>query len=245
MTAPVSSPPGVVAHARRGVGAPLLLGVAAAVVGFLVVGQLQGPRRESPPLAAESEGDLARILSDLNSEADALQNEIAELKVQLGELQRSSLDDTAASEAATEQLRNLQVLAGTTAVTGPGVTVTITDPNALVTYDTMIDVVQELRDAGAEAVAVNGVRIGVASYFAERDSRVSVDGQTLSPPFRVQAVGQPATLEGGLKIPGGAVDAISTIKGVRVQVEKLARVDLPALARPPSFDVAEPVKPKT
>jgi uncharacterized protein YlxW (UPF0749 family) len=243
VTAPLAAPPGVLHRLRRGVGAPVLLAVAAAVVGFLLVGQLQGPQQESPSLEAESEGDLARILSDLNAEADALQNEIAELKVQLGELRRFSRDETAAAEAAAEQLRNLQVLAGTTPVTGPGVLVTIADPNRLLTYDTMIDIVQELRDAGAEAVAVNGNRIGVASAFAERDGSVSVDGVELTAPFRIAAIGQPATLEGGLKIPGGAVDAVSTVKGVRVTVAKQARVDLPALTRPPQFDVAEPVVP--
>jgi uncharacterized protein YlxW (UPF0749 family) len=243
MTAPVTAPPGLWYRLRRGVGAPVLLAAAAAVVGFLLVGQLQGPRRESAPLSAESEGDLARILADLNAEADALQTEIAELKVQLGELRRSSRDETAAAEAAAEQLRNLQVLAGTTPVTGPGVLVTIADPNGLLTYDTMIDVVQELRDAGAEAVAVNGNRIGVATSFAEREGKVTVDGVVLSAPFRIAAIGQPATLDGGLKIPGGAVDAVSTVKGVRVTVAKQARVDLPAVARPPQFDVAEPVVP--
>lgn len=244
MTAPLAAPPGVFHRLRRGIGAPVLLAVAAAVVGFLLVGQLQGPRRESPPLEAESEGDLARILSDLNAEADALQSEIAELKVQLGELRRSSRDESAAAEAAAEQLRNLQVLAGTTPVTGPGVLVTIADPNQLLTYDTMIDIVQELRDAGAEAVAVNGNRIGVASAFAERDGGITVDGVAVAAPFRIVAIGQPATLEGGLKIPGGAVDAVSTVRGVRVTVAKQAKVDLPALARPPEFDVAEPVVPQ-
>lgn len=244
MTAPVAAPPGFLARLRGGLGAPVLLALAAGVVGFLLVGQLQGPRRESPPLEAESEGDLARILSDLNAEADALQNEIAELKVQLGELRRFSRDETAASEAADEQLRNLQVLAGTTPVTGSGIVVTISDPNGLLTYDALIDMVQELRDAGAEAIAVNDVRIGVASAFAERDGRITVDGSALSPSYRVSAIGQPATLEGGLKIPGGAVDAVSAIKGVRVQVDKQAKVDLPALLREPVFDAAKPVEPK-
>lgn len=222
----------------------MLLAVAAAVVGFLLVGQLQGPRRAEPSLEAESEGNLARILADLNAEADALQNEIAELKVQLGDLRRFSRDESAAAEAAAEQLRSLQVLAGTTAVTGSGVVVNVSDPSGLLTYDTMIDIVQELRDAGAEAVAINGLRIGVATAFAERDGKIVVDGQVITAPFRIGAIGQPATLEGGLKIPGGAVDAVSTVKGVRVVVEKQARVDLPALTRVPEFDVAEPVAPK-
>jgi uncharacterized protein YlxW (UPF0749 family) len=228
---------------RNGVAGPLALAVAAAFVGFLLVGQLRGEGREAAPLEAESEGDLARILADLNSEADALQGEIAELRIQLSDLRRSSRDDAAAAEAADEQLRNLQVLAGTTPVAGPGVVVTIDDPSGSVTYDTLIDVVQELRDAGAEALSVNDVRIGVATAFAEREGKVTVDGTVLTPPYRVSAIGQPATLDGGLKIPGGAVDAISTITGVRVDVARRVEVRLPALARPPQFDAARPVSP--
>jgi uncharacterized protein YlxW (UPF0749 family) len=245
VTAPLVAPPGVLSRLRSGVGGPVLLAVAAAVVGFLLVGQLQGPRRATAPLEAESEGDLARILADLNTEADALQTEVAELKVQLNELRRSSIDDTAAAEAADEQLRNLQVLAGTTPVAGPGVSVTITDADGLLTYDALIDVVQELRDAGAEAIAINDHRIGVATFFAERDRRVTIGGTALSPPYRVAAIGQSATLEGGLKIPGGAVDAVSSVKGVRVTIVKSADVRLPALERPLEFDAARPLEPKS
>lgn len=229
-------------RARGLVGSSLLVTVVAGLVGFLLVGQLQAPQRDTALLEAESEGDLARILANLNSEADALQSEIAELKVQLNELRRSSRNEAAAAEAAQEQLRTLQVLSGTVPVTGPGIVVAIEDPNGLLGYDAMIDIVQELRDAGAEAVAVNDRRVGVATAFAERDGRISVDGTVLTPPFRVAAIGQPATLEGGLKIPGGAVDSVSTIKGVRIDVAKHARVDLPALDRPPQFDVARPVR---
>jgi uncharacterized protein YlxW (UPF0749 family) len=243
MTAPLAAPPGLFGRLRKGLAAPVALAIAAAFVGFLLVGQLRGEDREAAPLEAESEGDLARILADLNSEADALQGEIAELRIQLSDLRRSSRDEAAAAEAADEQLRNLQVLAGTTPVAGPGVVVTIDDPNLSVTYDTLIDVVQELRDAGAEALSVNDVRIGVATAFAERDGKVTVDGSVLTPPYRVSAIGQPATLDGGLKIPGGAVDAISTIKGVRVDVTRRVEVELPALKRTPQFDAARPVAP--
>lgn len=224
----------------RGAGTVVVVALAA-VVGFLVVGQVQGPRRPATPLAAESEGDLARILAGLNSEADALQAEIADLKVQLNDLRRSSESEAAAAEAVIEQLRSLQVLAGTVAVTGPGVAVTIQDPAGAVGFDTMIDVIQELRDAGAEAVEVNGRRVGVASAFTERGGAVVLDGTALSAPYRIAAIGQPATLEGGLKIPGGAVDAMRALRGVRVQVDRQAKLTLSALTTPLTFETARPV----
>ncbi|MGI8792019.1 MAG: DUF881 domain-containing protein [Acidimicrobiales bacterium] len=224
----------------RGAGAMVVV-VLAALVGFLLIGQVQGPRRPAPVLAAETEGDLARILAGLNTEADALQAEIADLKIQLNDLRRSSESDAAAAQAVIDQLRSLQVLAGTVAVTGSGVAVTVADTSKVVGYDAMIDIVQELRDAGAEAVAVNGRRVGVASAFSDRAGAIVLDGITLSPPYRVEAIGQPATLDGGLKIPGGAVDAISALKGVRIQVERQAKVTLPALAEPITFRAARPV----
>jgi len=244
MTAPLTAPPGLFARVRTSLRGSVLLVLAAATIGFLLVGQLQGPRRSGPPLSAESEGDLARILAGLNTEADSLQREITDLKVQLNELRTSSRSEVAAAAAAQEQLRSLEVLAGTVAVTGPGITATITDPNGLLHYDTMIDVIQELRDAGVEAVAINDRRIGVSTAFGERDGSITVDGSPLTPSYRVTAIGQPGTLEGGLKIPGGAIDALSTVKGVRVEITRQAKVDLPALDRAPVFTVAKPVEAK-
>ena len=133
------------------------------------------------------------------------------------------------------------MLAGTVPVTGPGVTLTIADPSGSITYDVMIDVVQELRDAGAEAVAVNQHRIGVASAFGERDGRITVQDRTLEAPYIVQAIGQPATLDGGLKIPGGAQDAMTALRNVKVEVVRQARVDIPALLEPPDLSQARPV----
>lgn len=69
-------------------------------------------------------------------------------------------------------------------------------------YEQFVDVVQELRDAGAEAVAVNGLRVGARSSFATEDDRVLLDGRPLKEPYRIEAIGSPETLEGGLEIPG-------------------------------------------
>ena len=245
MTAPVAAA-GITARARgwrtRAAG-PIGVIALAAIAGFLLVGQLQGDRPEANPLEAENEGDLARILAGLNAEAQALQTEIAELRVQLNDLRRSSESDAAAAEAIDQQLRSLEVLSGTTPVTGPGIVVNISDPEGTLTYDAMIDIVQELRDAGAEAIAVNDERIGVATAFAERDGRITVDSRVVTAPYRVAAIGHAATLEGGLKIPGGAVDAVTALgEDLRVTITKQAKVDLPPLSRVPTFDAARPVE---
>src|SRR5438874_5888587 len=105
MTAPivVSRP---TARGWRRMGAtPLLVVAVAAGVGFLVVGQVERSRSTvRQPLAAESEADLARILANLNSESDALQGEVADLKVQLSEQRQSSQNEAASAAAAADQL---------------------------------------------------------------------------------------------------------------------------------------------
>jgi len=220
---------------------PLFVLAVTGLVGFLVVSQLRGTQPFSQRLANESEGDLARILAGLNTEADALREEIATLKLQLRDLETSTRSDEAAQKSAEDQLRTLEVLAGTVPVAGPGIALTVDDPGGNVRYDSLIDIVQELRDAGAEAIAVNGRRVGVASAFAQSGGKVTLDGVALASNYQVLAIGQSATLEGGLKIPGGILDTLAALRDVRVDLRRSDRLDLPALAKPPSFRVARPV----
>ena len=67
---------------------------------------------------------------------------------------------------------------------GPGVAVTVDDPSHSLRYDSLIDLVQELRDAGAEALAINGMRIGAASAFFPQGGAITLDGAPLKPPCR-------------------------------------------------------------
>lgn len=242
MTAPLTfQRSGPAERLRTWAGGPLLVLLVTGLVGFLLVSQMRGTERFRQRLQAESEADLTRILASLSTEADELRDEISRLRLQLLTLQTSSQQDASAAGAAEDQTRTLQVLAGTVAVTGPGLTVTIEDPRGEVGFDTLIDIVQELRDAGAEAVAVNDQRVGASSSFGVRDGRVALDGTALVSPFRVAAIGQASTLDGGLKIPGGALDTLDALRGVTTRVDRGTNLQIPALARPPVFRVAKPV----
>ena len=219
----------------------VLAALVAGIVGFVLVSQLRGEQRFTRRLQAESESDLARILSSLNSEADSLRDEIASLRLQLQSLQTSSQRDDVAVRAAQDQEADLAVLAGTVQVHGPGIVVAIQDPSGALRYDSLIDLVQELRDAGAEALSVNDQRVGATSSFFPQGDAIALDGSRLQPPYRVTAIGEAATLASGLAIRGGAVETLSAFKGVKVQVERHPDVVVPALARPPSFKAAHPV----
>jgi uncharacterized protein YlxW (UPF0749 family) len=212
------------------------------LVGFLVAAQLGTTRRGTENLAAESESDLTRIFSSLNEESAALRDEISQLRLELAALQSSAERDQLARDAAARQLSDLQILAGVVPARGPGVAVRIADPNGVFEFELLLDLVQELRDAGAEAIAVNGRRVGGTTAFSSRGKAVTVDGQEVAQPYEVLAIGDPATLEVGLKIPGGAIDTLDALEGTKVSVERRSDVRVPALEHPPAFKSARPLE---
>ena len=219
---------------------PIAVVLAAAAVGFLAVGRFGGGEDLEARLRTASEPDLARILAGLTAEADSLRDEISTLRLQLRDLQTSTERGDAAEEAANSRLAALSVLAGTVPVEGPGIALTITDPGNRLGYEQFVDVIQELRDAGAEAVAVNGLRVGAGSAFTGEDGRVLLDGRPLKGPYRIEAIGSPETLDGGLEIPGGVMDTLSSTAEVTASLGRRSDLQLPALLRHPTFEVAEP-----
>jgi len=222
--------------------AKALVVLAVGVVGFLVAAQLGTTRRGTENLAAESESDLTRIFSSLNEESAALRDEISQLRLELAALQSSAERDQLARDAAQRQLSDLQILAGIVPARGPGVAVRIADPNGVFEFEQLLDLVQELRDAGAEAIAVNGRRVGGTTAFSVRGKAVTVDGQEVAQPYEVLAIGDPSTLEVGLKIPGGAVDTLDALEGTKVGIERRSDVRVPALEHPPAFKAARPLE---
>ncbi|HVW31305.1 MAG TPA: DUF881 domain-containing protein, partial [Acidimicrobiia bacterium] len=174
--------------------------------------------------------------------SNALRDEISQLRLELAALQSSAERDQLARDAADRQLSDLQILAGVVPARGPGVAVRISDPKGAFEFQLLLDLVQELRDAGAEAIAVNGRRVGGTTAFSHQRDAVTVDGQEVQQPYEVLAIGDPATLEVGLRIPGGAIDTLDALDGTKVSVERRSDVRVPALDHPPAFKAAHPVE---
>lgn len=212
-----------------------------ALLGFLLVAQVRATEGLGERLESEREEDLARILSDLSAQSDRLQAEITERRLLLFEFESSVARDDLARRSLEQRLDALRILAGTVDVDGEGIVFTISDPAGQVTQELLVDAVQELRDAGAEAIAVNGVRLIASSSFTTRNDRLLVDREPLEPPYRIAAIGIADNLAKALAIRGGSVDTIEARESVSTSVEARAQMTIEKRGKPAPFVFAEPV----
>lgn len=219
--------------------AQAVVGVLLAALGFAAVTQMR-----SYEVNDSYEGYREQALIDvLNGLAGSTQRAEAELQ-RLEETRSRLQSDTSAAQAAVEQARteidNLEVLAGTVPVTGPGIRITITEETGEVDIGSMLDTVQEMRAAFAEAMQVNGqVRVVASTSFEDGIGGIYVDGQLLEPPYVIDVIGDPATLRGGMTFPDGPNDQLRA-DGAGVVVEELQSLDIESVVEPPRPQFAQP-----
>ncbi|MCW2667256.1 MAG: hypothetical protein JWN57_2218, partial [Frankiales bacterium] len=229
---------------RVDVAVAVLLGL----LGFAVAVQVRSTQDDGL-LASARQEDLVRILDDLSNRSDRLRSEVEELSNTRDRLTTGTDGGRAAVEQARRRAQVLGVLAGTEPAEGPGVLLTIADPEGTVRADALLDALEELRGAGAEALQVAGspdgggpapvARVVASTSFVEDDEGVVVDGTLLRPPYVFTVVGAPQTLVRALAIPGGVQDNVAGQGGTatvqernRVRVGALRPLVQPRYARP-------------
>lgn len=205
----------------RATWSQLIVGLLCFVLGLAIVAQVG--QQEEDSLDGASQQELLRLLDESGRHVDSLEDENAELDRTLDSLEDGQEDEAAAQSAAAERLEDLEILAGTVPATGRGVVLTINDPTGSVSAATVLSVIQELRNAGAEVLQIGEVRvIASTSLTPGADGTLVVDGAELAPPYVIRAIGDPTVMEPALKIPGGAADSVTAAGGtfaVRTQDE--------------------------
>jgi uncharacterized protein YlxW (UPF0749 family) len=201
--------------ASRPTGAQLLVGMLLALLGFALALQVRSTRTD-PTLEGARQSDLVRILDDVSERGERLQAESRSLEALLADLTSGTDKSRAALEDARERTATLGILAGTVPAQGPGIELTITGPRDAVTSSMLLDTVQELRDAGAEALQIAddqaAVRVVAETHLDDHTDGVEIDGERLSLPYRVLAIGDPRTLSAALDIPGGVLDTLGRVE---------------------------------
>ncbi|MGY0006825.1 DUF881 domain-containing protein [Micromonospora sp. I033] len=231
---------------RRLTSAGAMIAVLLALLGFTLVVQLKTTSTD-PTLAATREEDLVRISSDLDSRERRLRQDIEALEESQRQLRSGEQGRQAALEEATRRADELGILAGTLPAVGPGLSVRFEGPDKAVSAARILDAVQELRGAGAEAMQIAGsdgaaVRIIASTYFVDGPpgGGLVVDGRRLSGPYVISVIGDPATLRTALNIPGGVVASVEEAGGNVTPVDSEA-VEVSQLHAPIKLEHARPV----
>lgn len=221
----------------RATRANLIVGLLALALGFAIAAQVRQTDLEG--LANLREDELVRILDNVTQENSRLSGEIRELEQTRSQLAAGATSEEARA-AAQERLDSIQVLSGTVAATGPGIVLTITDPESRVSAALLLDTLQELRDAGAEAVEINGVRVVASTYFTDLDDGVAVSGQPIRSPYVVRAIGDPPTMAAAMDIPGGVRESVRRLNA-DATIDQRDSLDITSLHSPTTPQYAQPV----
>ncbi|WP_018155865.1 DUF881 domain-containing protein [Demetria terragena] len=222
--------------APRATRANVIAGVLAMMLGFAMVTQVRETRTSG--LENLRQSDLVALLGSVNNQSGRLSKEVQDLTRTRDQLRSGS--SGAAEKAVTQRAATLGILAGTTAATGQGITISVQDAGGTVKAPDLLDAIQELRDAGAEAIQVNDARIIASTWFGtDSEKQIVIDGKVVRAPYTIRAIGDAHTMATAMAIPGGVQESLERA-GARVEVTSEKKVDVTALRPSKAPDYARP-----
>ncbi len=206
----------------------IMVGLAAMLVGIFLVVQARLQHIVPPPTNTQ---ELLQQLRQADQRRTALSNEVGRLQQELN----AKLSAQAAAARLAHELINAEMLAGTIAVKGPGVSVVWANGSAPAAFQIadldLLQIVNELRAAGAEAIAINGQRITPETEIRNASNYILINNTQEDAPFTIEAIGPPATMTQALELPGG-LQQVSTAEGRTMTIKSDSHLVLPAAPLP-------------
>jgi uncharacterized protein YlxW (UPF0749 family) len=222
--------------------AAVLIGVLTLLLGFAFAVQVRAVGDDQEYAGAREE-DLVRILDELNAREERLREQISEQRTALQQLTSSDSQSAAALEEARQRAEAIGILNGTVPAEGPGLVMTVRDPEDAVRVSDILDAIQELRGAGAETMQIDGVRVGVSTAVTGTPGDLMIDGRPITAPYEFVVIGSPQNMETAMNIPGGVVQnitrqggSVTVAQAEQVVVDALRPLDTPQYASPDTAD---------
>ena len=217
--------------------AKILITIVCAILGVMLATQFrtnESIKANIPYQRAEELGERLKVV----------EKEKNNLLLDLQRLQEKTSDEVIARE-----INLLKAHAGFTALHGPGVVVTVDDskkaakpgdnPNLyLIHDDDLLRIINELRAAGAEGIAINDERLLAVSEIRCAGPTLSVNNNRFAPPYVIRAIGDAKSMENSLKMRGGVMETLK-FWGIQISVTSEEKVVLPPYRGTQSFEYAK------
>jgi len=233
-----------VGRRKRISAAGAVIGLLVGLLAFALVVQLKSNTSGDTALDNARQDDLVRILSDLNNREQRQRNEITNLQNTLNQLGAGAQGRDAALAQAKRRADELGILAGTLPAQGPGLVITLNPGSQPIHAATVLEAIEELRGAGAEAMQIGDrsgamARIVASTYFVDGGGGIVVDGVSLHGAYLITVIGPADTMHTALTIPGGVADSVARDGGT-LAVDEPDQVTVTALHSPPDLRYAQP-----
>src|SRR5438093_12667243 len=222
----------------RGVPAQISIFAVAVLVGLLGVGQLRSHERPTQ-VSSLSAQELSTLIETLTARNRELRDGLAGIQQQLREYQGAGTQGPSALQVSQEALRRITAFAGSAGVDGQGILLTVDGSLDAIALN---DLVNELRNAGAEAIAVNDVRMTASSVAVQGPSSLEVDGVQIGERFTLRAIGSPDGLTSAIERPGGIISQLKLVISATITIQPLQSIQLPATARSLLPVIGKPVE---
>lgn len=210
-----------------------------AMLGYGYVIQLNNTRSAYETM---SEEELTRLISETSNQIQQQEQRRDELQEQLNSLQEASDKQQEAQRIAEQNEQTSGILSGRLPAEGR-VTIRVTHGSIEpVDAATMFSLIEELRNAGAEVIAINDVRVITQTYIADGEDGLVCDGQTLSSPYVIKAIGDSQNLQNAVNIAGGVGSRLKVKFGADVDVTSSDLVKIDEVASVPQYRYAKTVE---
>lgn len=226
------------------------------VLGLILSMQIKSVREVSEGgfLSTQKAQVLASELRQLRLEKEQLYEELTDLENRLRDYELSEADENLMIKNLKNDLERYQLLAGNLPGVGPGVVINLEDPARsyeqsesdsfiIYNYEILLELVNTLNAAGAEAISINEQRYISTTEIHYSSNSLYINDTATKPPYEIKAIGNPETLEAALNMRYGTVWQMKHYYGLQVSLRKENEIQVPRYQRVFQFEYAVPMEP--
>ena len=230
----------------------IILGIMCFALTFGIFVQVRTIRSTNSSIGQNQEAnELRDEILKYKERYDNRFKELEEAEKELEKEREEATKNNSELEQAQQKITEGNKLTGMTEVTGPGVTITLTDgkgiatstlnPSQVIVHDLdVLSVVNELINAGAEAISINDQRWVLTTAISCRGNTIDINGERIGAPFVIKAIGLPEYLA-GLERVGGYLELMRG-DGVGVTLEKSNSITIPKYSGVINFEYLQNVE---
>lgn len=218
--------------------AQLSLALIAMLIGITVVGQFRSQARPTD-LSSLPVAELSTRIQTLADATRQLRTALAEQRDLLDEYQAAGAQGSSALDVSSEELRRIRAFSGQSSVEGQGIVVRVSGSLDTIAVN---DLLNELRNAGAEALSVDDTRVTASSVVVQGARTLEIDGVAIGRTFTLRAIGDPDGLVAALQRPGGIVTQLEQFVSATITISPSTELHLPATERDLAPEAADPLE---